>query len=101
MGVDGITSFSTKPIEIITLLSALSFFAVIAGAVGAVVYKVQAGSIPVWLSAWMSVWAVGAFQLAALRIVGEYVGKSFKEAKRRPRYAIAERLLSENNANAE
>ena len=38
----------------------------------------------------ISVWALGGIQLMALGIVGEYVGKTYIESKRRPRYIIKE-----------
>lgn len=97
MATDGITSFSTKPIEMISILSLISFLAVIAGIIAIIVQKVENSIIPSWLIIFTSVWAIGAFQLLAIRVVGEYVGKIFKETKHRPRYIIAENLLNENN----
>ncbi len=96
MATDGITSFSTKPIELISILVLCSFIAVIAGIVAMIVKKVENDVIPSWLIVFISVWFVGAFQLLAVRVVGEYVGKTYKETKKRPRYIISENLLSEN-----
>jgi len=81
----------------ISILSLISFLAVIAGIIAIIVQKVENSIIPSWLIIFTSVWAIGAFQLLAIRVVGEYVGKIFKETKHRPRYIIAENLLNENN----
>lgn len=97
MATDGITSFSTKPIELISILIFGSFIAVIAGIIAIIVQKVENNIIPSRLIIFTSVWAIGTFQLLAIRIVGEYVGKTFKETKSRPRYIISENLLEENS----
>lgn len=95
MAVDGITSFSTKPIAMISALVLGSFLAVIAGIVAIIVQKVQTGEVSPWLIVFTSVWAIAVFQLIATRIVGEYIGKTFKETKKRPRYVISENLLKD------
>jgi len=41
----------------------------------------------------LSLWLLASLLLIAVGVVGEYIGKIFKEVKRRPRYAIAEALL--------
>jgi len=70
----------------------ISLFAVVAGLV-AMIVKASTGTIPSWLIIFTSAWAIGAFQLLAVRVVGEYIGKTFKETKHRPRYIISENLL--------
>lgn len=97
MATDGITSFSTKPIEMISILVLISALAVLAGVTAMIVMKVEKNAIPSWLFIFTSVWLVGASQLLAVRVVGEYVGKTFKEAKKRPRYIIAENILDKTN----
>ena len=92
----GITSFSSKPIHIvlfsglgITALSALAaFIRLIALIFGA------GGSSIAWLT--LSVWFLGGLILAALGLIGEYVGKIYSEVKRRPRY-ITEKYKSGDN----
>jgi hypothetical protein len=46
-----------------------------------------------WTSLLFSIWALGGLQLLMLGVVGEYVGKTYLETKRRPRYIISETLL--------
>ena len=97
MATDGITSFSTKPIAMISLLVFGSFLAVIAGTIAIIIQKVQTGEVPSWLIVFTSVWAAGTFQLIALRVIGEYIGKTFKESKKRPRYIVSENLMDNND----
>jgi polyisoprenyl-phosphate glycosyltransferase len=93
MATDGITSFSTKPIESISILVLLSFFIFFTGVVAMIVKSAAKETVPSWLIIFTSVWLIGTLQLVALRVIGEYIGKTFKEAKRRPRYNITEKLL--------
>ena len=46
-----------------------------------------------WTSLLFSIWVLGGLQLLMLGIVGEYVGKTYLETKRRPRYIVSETLL--------
>lgn len=86
--LDGITSFSVKPLRLITtsgiLFILISLFAII--------YALSAFAsghvIPGWTSLLISVWFIGGAILTAIGIIGEYVGKIYKEVKRRPRYLI-------------
>lgn len=93
--VDGITSFSIKPIKIIAvsgfIIFLLSLIALIYLLIGHAVGNVQIG----WTSTIASIWLLGGLQLFAIGIVGEYVGKAYLEAKRRPRYFIDKVLLAD------
>lgn len=86
--LDGITSFSVKPLRMITT-AGLLFFLV---AILAIVYALSAffndHVIPGWTSLLISLWFIGGAILTALGIIGEYIGKIYKEVKRRPRYFI-------------
>lgn len=93
LSIDGITSFSARPMRWIfmTGLSLLLVDILIA------VYVMAAfiGGKPAsgWASLMLSVWFLGSLVLMAIGIVGEYVGKIFIESKHRPRYAIEKRTL--------
>ena len=93
--VDGITSFSIKPIKMIAvsgfIIFLLSLIALIYLLIGHAVGNVQIG----WTSTMASIWLLGGLQLFAIGIVGEYVGKAYLEAKRRPRYFIDKVLLTD------
>lgn len=88
--LDGITSFSVRPLRYIAMLGFLFIqIAVVAIIYGVVVYC-QGNTIPGWTSLLVSVWFIGGSILLALGIIGEYVGKIYKEVKRRPHYFVAE-----------
>ena len=86
--VDGITSFSVQPLRLIAaigfIMTGLSFAAII---YALIVYIVGA-AIKGWTTLLLSVWFIGGLLLLSMGILGEYVGKIYKEVKRRPRYII-------------
>ena len=86
--LDGITSFSVRPLRYITYLGL--FFMLIA--ILAIFYGLcsyaEGSALPGWTSLLVSVWFIGGAILLACGIIGEYVGKIYKEVKQRPRYFI-------------
>jgi len=86
--MDGITSFSAKPLKIISnlgiLISILSIFALIY----ALLPKLYGISTSGWSGIVASIWLLGGIQLFCIGVVGEYIGKIFKEVKQRPRFHI-------------
>lgn len=88
---DGITSLSVRPIRIITgfclLVSIASFLGVIWPLVSFATGHVVSG----WASTTRIVCFVSGVQLVSLGVIGEYVGKTYLETKRRPRYVISGR----------
>lgn len=86
--VDGITSFSIRPIQFITILGFFMLLVSI-GMIGTTIFDYYTGrTVPGWASSYCSTWFIGSVQLLSLGIVGEYVGKIYLEAKHRPRYHI-------------
>jgi glycosyltransferase involved in cell wall biosynthesis len=49
-------------------------------------------TIPGWTSLLISMWFIGGAILTAIGIIGEYIGKIYKEVKRRPRYFVEEEI---------
>jgi len=47
----------------------------------------------------ISVWILGSIQLLSIGIIGEYIGKIYKETKQRPRFIISDILLNINKDN--
>ncbi len=85
---DGITSFSVAPIRFVSLLGFLLVLVGIGIAIYTLFAKLFSYTISGWTSLMLSIWIVGGMQLVAIGIIGEYIGKIFKETKRRPRYTI-------------
>ena len=86
--LDGITSFSIQPLRMIAtigfIVTVLSFVAAVYALVSYLCGSVVAG----WTSMLISIWFIGGAILLSLGIIGEYIGKIYKEVKRRPRYHI-------------
>lgn len=86
--LDGITSFSVKPLRYIVVMG-LMFILV---SLGVIIYALLAywegKAMQGWTSLLVSVWFIGGSILMAVGVIGEYVGKIYKEVKRRPRYFI-------------
>lgn len=91
--IDGITSFSVKPLRMITTFGLL-FILVAVSIICWALYAFAAGhTIPGWTSLLISLWLIGGAILTAIGIIGEYIGKIYKEVKRRPRYFIERELI--------
>lgn len=86
--LDGITSFSVKPLRLITTAGLVFMLASIIAIIYALSAFASGHVFPGWTSLLISVWFIGGAILTAIGIIGEYVGKIYKEVKRRPRYFI-------------
>ena len=89
---DGITSLSVTPIRLITTCGAVSCVVAVGMAVYAIVEKIIGNTVAGWASLMTSIWFLGGVQLMAMGLIGEYIGKIYKEVKRRPRYIIEKEL---------
>ena len=87
---DGITSFSITPIRMISVLGIASFIISVAMAVYTLAQKLSGHAGAGWASVMMSIWFLGGMILLSLGLIGEYIGKIYKEVKHRPRYIIEE-----------
>ncbi len=86
--VDGITSFSIRPLQLITILGFLMLIVSII-MVATTIYDYYTGrTVPGWASSYCSTWFIGSIQLLSLGVMGEYIGKIYMETKHRPRYHI-------------
>lgn len=88
LAFNGITSFSVKPISLITFLGALIVIGSICAAVYALISYFTGNVVQGWTSLILSIWFIGGVQLLAIGLVGQYIGKIYIEVKHRPRYNI-------------
>ncbi len=84
--VEGITSFSVKPLRLIGWLGALIMLL----SVIALICWLCAGGGSALIAC--SVWLACGVQLLCAGVLGEYIGKIYSEVKRRPRYFIEKRV---------
>ena len=88
--IDGITSFSVKPLRIITFLGALVALLSFIGIIYALISAATGNIVEGWTSMTCIICFVSGIQMISLGVIGEYVGKIYLETKRRPRYIIDE-----------
>ncbi len=92
LALDGITSFSVKPLKLISnfgvIVSILSVF----GLLYALVSYFAGWAVSGWTAIVCSIWLLGGLQMLCLGVVGGYVGKIYSEVKARPRYRVEEFL---------
>ena len=89
---DGITSFSVRPIRLVSLIGAIVFLISIATISYSVIRKCMGLTVDGWTFLSCSIWLLGGISLLGMGIIGEYIGKIYTEVKRRPRYLIREIL---------
>ena len=99
--INGITSFSVKPLRMITTIGMVMSLLSVAAFIWAFIVKLTGHSELGWSSTMCSIWLIGGLQLLALGIIGEYIGRIYAEVKQRPRYIIAEYLNSEHSSGSE
>lgn len=91
LAADGVTSLSTKPLELITALGIFISLLSFAGVIWAVVLQLTGHTVAGWASMVAILCFMGGIQLICLGVIGIYVGKIYMESKHRPRYIISER----------
>jgi hypothetical protein len=91
LAIDGITSFSVRPLRLITgfglIVALLSFI----GIIYVLVSVISGNYVDGWASTTCIICFVSGIQMISLGVIGEYIGKIYLETKKRPRYFIAER----------
>ena len=92
---EGITSFSIKPLRLITFLGVLLFTVSIAMIAYFFVRYFSSYTISSWASIACSLWGIGGLILFSIGIVGEYIGKIYLETKHRPRFHVEQFLFTQ------
>jgi len=93
LALDGVTSFSTKPLRLATLLGfwsgVIGFFGIIYAVVGRLFFAQY------WVTGWAALFVgimfLGGVQLITIGIIGEYIGKIYKEVQARPLYIVKDK----------
>lgn len=88
--LDGIVSFSNAPLRLALGLGfAVSLASFVYGFVAIILKVTGAFTVPGWTSVIFVLSFLGGVQLMVLGVIGEYVGKTYKEAKKRPLYIVS------------
>lgn len=94
LAIDGITSFSTKPISLIVSAGLLCLMVSVCMFIYVLCSYFEHWAVPGWPSIMLSIWFIGGLLLLSIGVIGEYIGKIYIEVKHRPLYNI-ETLLWE------
>lgn len=88
LAFEGITSFTTRPLRWILFSGFVFIFVSLCVIAWAIYARIAGRTVEGWTSLLVSVWFVGGCLLLALGIIGEYIGKVYRETKQRPRYFV-------------
>jgi glycosyltransferase involved in cell wall biosynthesis len=89
LAFDGITSFSIAPLRMISVLGALIFLVSLFMTMYILTTALFTDkAIPGWASTVLPIYFIGGVQLLSIGVLGEYIGKIYKETKKRPRYIV-------------
>lgn len=86
LALDGITSFSVVPLRLVTIAGALIFLFSCAMTIFYIYEKLIGNTPPGWAGTIVPIYFLGGVQIMFMGLVGEYIGKIYKEVKARPRY---------------
>jgi len=93
LALDGITSFSVAPLRLVTCVGVLIFLFSCGMTLFYLYEKLIGNTPPGWAGTVIPIYFLGGVQIVFLGLVGEYIGKIYKEVKGRPRYLKDEELL--------
>ena len=92
--IEGITSFTVKPLRIATVSGAIISILSLILAIQIIIQTLMFGKdMPGYASTITSVLFIGGIQLVTIGILSEYVGKIYLEIKNRPQYIVKEKIL--------
>ncbi len=94
--LDGITSFSVKPLNIISKVGIMLSFVSVLGLLYSLVAYLSGWTVSGWTTTICSIWLLGGIQLFCIGVLGFYVGKIYFEVKERPKYLV-DIMLNDND----
>ncbi len=93
--LDGITSFSIKPLKILALIGFITAFVGFSGITYAICLRIFFPNqywVTGWATIFVSIMFFGGLQIFSIGILGEYLGKIFKEVQNRPQFILKEKV---------
>ena len=88
---EGITSFSSVPLRIASTAGLIISFGTVCLIFWALYTKIRGLTVPGWASIVIPLFFIGGLNILFLGLIGEYIGKIYLEAKKRPLFIIKER----------
>lgn len=99
--LEGVTSLSVEPIRFVTGSGFLCFGISLLVGIFSLISKLAGRTVTGWTSLMLSVWFIGGMVLISLGLIGEYVGKIYREVKHRPLYLVERHLTPQNAGSPE
>lgn len=95
LAIQGITSFSTVPLRLVTFTGLLMSFSSFIVGLSVIIEKIFFPShfLPGWATTVTVIAFIGGVQILCLGVIGEYMGQIYTEVKARPRYIPEKELL--------
>lgn len=90
--IDGVTSFSVKPIRLVSLVGFLTTIISFGILLYILTQYFLGNTIHGWAFTAISIWMIGGIQLFSIGVIGEYIGKIYFEVKSRPRFIIEKEI---------
>jgi len=92
--LEGITSFSVKPLRMATYFG---FMSGVLGFLGIIYELIRKAISPQsfvigWAGLFTAIMFLGGIQLITIGIIGEYIGKIYQEVQKRPKYLVKEKV---------
>lgn len=101
LAMDGILSFSTRPLKLVTGLGAATVLISFAVLLYALIQKFRGNTDAGWASLMTAITFFAGVQLVSLGIIGEYIGRIYDESKNRPSYIISDKRGFDHDRPAE
>lgn len=90
--IDGVTSFSVKPIRLVSLVGFLTTIISLGILLYILTQYFLGNTVNGWAFTAISIWMIGGVQLFSIGVIGEYIGKIYFEVKSRPRFIIEKEI---------
>ncbi len=103
LALDGIISFSTKPLKILGMIGAISIvisFMLVIYALVSYIWKLNELSAG-WTSIMVAITFFGGVQLLSIWLMSEYIARIYDETRKRPEYIIDKKINFENTVGDE
>ena len=91
LAIDGVTSFSIRPLRLITVLGIIVALLSFIGIIYVLISVISGYYVDGWASTTCILCFVSGIQMISLGVIGEYIGRIYLETKQRPRYCVAEK----------
>ena len=93
LAVDGVTSQSTYPLRLSTILGLIIIlFCFFSSLLVLFEYFILKNTVPGWASIILPIYFLGGVQIFLIGVVGEYIGKIYREILKNPVYSIMEKI---------